>query len=258
MSDSVAAAPAKRAGALAEVVELVKTVLAVLSIALVLRVFLFQPFTIPSASMEPNLYQGDYIIVSKYAYGWSRHSIPFSPRLFQGRLLGRAPARGDIVVFKLPRDGQTDYIKRVVGLPGDRVEVKGGVVYLNGDRIPRLRTDSVKEDSGFGFTRDVMRYAETLPEGRRIDVNDYGPGGTLDDVGPFAVPEGHFFVMGDNRDNSLDSRLPTAEGVGFVPAENVVGKAEFVLLAWNADASLFKPWTWVLDAEPGRFFKRLR
>jgi signal peptidase I len=258
MSESVAAAPAKKAGALAEVVELIKTVVGVLAVALFLRIFVFQPFTIPSASMEPNLYQGDYIIVTKYAYGWSRHSIPFSPPLFEGRLLGRAPARGDIVVFKLPRDGRTDYIKRVIGLPGDRVEVKAGVVYLNGDRVPRARTATVKEDSGFGFARDVSRYTETLPEGRPIHVNDYGMDGALDDAGPFVVPEGQFFVMGDNRDNSLDSRLPAAEGVGFVPAENLVGKAEFVLLAWNADASLFKPWTWVLDAEPGRFFKRLR
>jgi signal peptidase I len=258
MTDSVAALPAKKAGVLAETVELLKTVIAALTIALVLRVLLFQPFTIPSASMEPNLYQGDYIVVSKYAYGWSRYSIPFSPDLFKGRLLGRGPARGDIVVFKLPRDGRTDYIKRVIGLPGDRVQVRGGVVYINGDRVPRVRTGSVKEDSGFGFARDVMRYTETLPEGRRIHVNDYGPGARLDDTEVFIVPEGHYFMMGDNRDNSLDSRLPEEEGVGFVPAENLVGRAEFILVAWNAKASLFKPWTWVADAEPERFFKRLR
>jgi signal peptidase I len=258
MTDSVAAIPAKKPGVLAETVELLKTVIAALAIALVLRVLLFQPFTIPSASMEPNLYQGDYIVVSKYAYGWSRHSIPFSPDLFKGRIFGHGPARGDIVVFKLPRDGRTDYIKRVIGLPGDRVQVRGGVVYINGDRIPRVQTASVKEDSGFGFARDVMRFTETLPEGRRIHVNDYGPGARLDDTDVFIVPEGHYFMMGDNRDNSLDSRLPEEEGVGFVPAENLVGRAEFILLAWNARAALLKPWTWVTDAEPGRFFTRLR
>jgi len=258
MSESVAAQPPKRIGALAETVELIKTVVAALGIALVLRVLLFQPFTIPSASMEPNLYQGDYIVVSKYAYGWSRHSIPFSPPLFHGRLFGRTPERGDIVVFKLPRDGHTDYIKRIIGLPGDRVQVRGGVVYIDGERVPRARIASVKEDSGYGFSRDVMRYRETLPEGRKIRVNDYGPGAALDDTDTFVVPEDHYFVMGDNRDNSLDSRLPEAEGVGFVPAENLVGRAEFILMAWNAHASLFKPWTWVLDAEPERFFQRLR
>jgi signal peptidase I len=257
MTETVAAPPAKRSGALSETVELFKTVVAALGVALVLRVFLFQPFTIPSASMEPNLYQGDYIVVSKYAYGWSRHSMPFSPALFEGRLMSRGPARGDIVVFKLPRDGRTDYIKRVIGLPGDRIQVRGGVVYINGERVPRKMTASVREDSGAGFVRDVMRFTETLPEGRRIHVNDYGTGAPLDDTDIFIVPEGHYFMMGDNRDNSLDSRLPEEEGVGFVPAENLVGKAEFILFAWDAKASLFKPWTWVLDAEPQRFFKRL-
>ena len=260
MTDSVAALPAKKAGVLAETVELLKTVIAALLIALVLRVLLFQPFTIPSASMEPNLYQGDYIVVSKYAYGWSRYSLPIKLPLLHGRLFDRAPARGDIVVFKLPRDtsGKTDYIKRVIGLPGDRIQVRGGIVYINGDRVPRVQTASVKEDSGFGFARDVMRFTETLPEGRRIHVNDYGPGARLDDTDVFIVPEAHYFMMGDNRDNSLDSRLPEEEGVGFVPAENLVGRAEFILLAWNAKASLFKPWTWLTDAEPERFFTRLR
>ena len=132
MTESASAAAEKKSGAIRETVEVVKTVVVALAIALVLRVIFFQPFTIPSASMEPNLYEGDYIVVSKYAYGWSRHSIPFSPPLFPGRVFERAPHRGDIVVFKLPRDTKIDYIKRVIGLPGDRVQVKGGVVYING------------------------------------------------------------------------------------------------------------------------------
>ncbi|HEY3695073.1 signal peptidase I [Phenylobacterium sp.] len=258
MIESVSAVPAKKAGALHETVEIVRTVATALVIALVLKTVLFQPFTIPSASMEPNLYQGDYIVVSKFAYGWSRHSIPFSPPVFHGRIFARSPQRGDVVVFKLPRDGHTDYIKRLIGLPGDRIQVKGGVLYLNGERVPRVQTASLKEDSGYGFTRDVMRFRETLPGGRSYMTNDFGTGERLDDTDVFVVPEGHYFMMGDNRDNSMDSRLPEEVGVGFVPAENLVGKAQIILLSWDKDVSLFKPWTWVLDAQPKRFFQVLR
>jgi signal peptidase I len=258
MADSVSAIPAKKPGAVQETVEIVKTVLTALIIAVVLKTIFFQPFTIPSASMEPNLYQGDYIVVSKFAYGWSHHSIPFSPPLFHGRIFGHAPKRGDIVVFKLPRDGKTDYIKRVIGLPGDRIQVKGGVVWLNGQRVPRRMTASVREDSGYGFTRDVMRFRETLPDGKSYMTNDYGPGQRLDDTGVYVVPAGHYFMMGDNRDNSLDSRVPAGDGgVGFVPAENLVGKAEVIAFSWDKGVSLFKPWTWILDAQPSRFFQRL-
>ena len=259
MTESVAIAAADaKPSALQELVEIIKTVVVALAIALVLRVFFFQPFTIPSASMEPNLYEGDYIVVSKYAYGWSRHSIPFSPPLFQGRLFERTPKRGDIIVFKLPRDGHTDYIKRLIGLPGDRVQVRGGVAYINGREVPRALTATVEEDSGFGFTRSVQRYRETLPEGRQIAVNDYGTDGQLDDTTVMVVPAGHYFFMGDNRDNSMDSRLDPSVGVGFVPAENLVGRAEVILLSWKKGASLFKPWTWVLNLQPSRFFKGLR
>jgi signal peptidase I len=257
MTESVSAVAPSKPGAVRETVEIVKTVVTALLIALVLKTIFFQPFTIPSASMEPNLYQGDYIVVSKFTYGWSRHSIIFSPPLFKGRIFGHAPRRGDIVVFKLPRDGHTDYIKRLIGLPGDRVQVRGGVLYLNGARVPRVQTASVREDSGYGFTRDVMRFRETLPSGRSYMTNDFGPGGRLDDTEVFVVPEGHYFMMGDNRDNSMDSRLPEEVGVGFVPAENLVGKAQMILFSWDKDVSLFKPWTWVLDAQPKRFFQVL-
>jgi signal peptidase I len=253
MTESASAAVEKKSGAVGEVVEVVKTVLVALAIALVLRVVFFQPFTIPSASMEPNLYEGDYIVVSKYAYGWSRHSIPFSPPLFQGRVFERAPKRGDIVVFKLPRDTKIDYIKRVIGLPGDRIQVRGGVVYINGERVPRVEMGVVREEVGYGV-RDVQRFRETLPEGRAILVNDYGTGEPLDDTTVMMVPEGHYFMMGDNRDNSMDSRLDASTGVGFVPAEDLVGKAEIILLSWKKGASLFKPWTWVMDLQPSRFF----
>jgi signal peptidase I len=217
-------------------------------------VLFFQPFTIPSASMEPNLYQGDYIIVSKYSYGYSRHSIPFSPPLFSGRILERQPKRGDIIVFKLPRDGHTDYVKRLIGLPGDRIQMRGGLLYINGTQVPRTPAGTAKEDSGYGFVRDVALFRETLPGGKTILTQDFGTDGELDNTDIFVVPEGHYFMMGDNRDNSLDSRVPPeAGGVGFVPAENLVGKAQIILLSWKAGASLFKPWTWVLNAQPSRF-----
>ena len=241
-----------------EIVEIVKTVVYALLIALVLRVLLFQPFTIPSASMEPNLLEGDYIIVSKYSYGYSRHSIPFSPPIFEGRVMDRAPTPGDIIVFKLPRDGRTDYIKRLIGAPGDRIEVRGGQIILNGQPVPREPLSPGVVDTGYGFTREVMRFRETLPNGRSYITYDLGPDGEMDNVGPFIVPEGHYFFMGDNRDNSLDSRAPQEIGVGYVPAENLVGKAQLILLSWERGASLFKPWTWVLDARPGRFFNILQ
>ncbi|HEY8617684.1 signal peptidase I [Phenylobacterium sp.] len=259
MSENVQAAHPGKSGAVAEIVEIIKTVVYALAIALFLRVLFFQPFTIPSASMEPNLYEGDYIIVSKYSYGYSRHSIPFSPPLFEGRIVGKSPQRGDIVVFKLPRDGHTDYVKRVIGLPGDRIEMRQGRLYLNGEQVRRQAKGTFREDSGYGFQRDVTRYQETLPGGRTFMTNDFGPEHDLDDTPVYVVPQGHYFMMGDNRDNSSDSRvLPEAGGVGYVPAENLVGKAQIILLSWHAGASILKPWTWVLDARPSRFVHLLK
>lgn len=240
-----------------ETIEIIKTVAVALLIALFLRVLLFQPFTIPSASEEPNLYEGDYVIVTKFDYGWSRHSIPFSPPLFEGRILSKAPERGDIIVFKLPRDGRTDYIKRLIGVPGDRVQMRQGLLYLNGQPVERRQTELVTETGGSGLMRPVARVEETLPGGRRYMTNDFGADGDLDDTPEVIVPPGHYFFMGDNRDNSADSRLPTAIGVGLVPEENLVGKARLVLLSWSPGASLFKPWTWVLNLRPSRFGKVL-
>jgi signal peptidase I len=247
-----------RKGSSSETVEIVKTVAYALLIALVIRVVLFQPFTIPSASMEPTLFQGDYIIVSKFAYGFSRHSLPLSPGLFKGRILGRQPQRGDVVVFKLPRNGRTDYIKRLIGLPGDRVQVKGGVVWLNGRALPRQALSPTTEMTPFGFPRAVQRYRESLPNGRAYVTYAYGSDGEVDNTGVYVVPAGHYFMMGDNRDNSEDSRFPAETGVGYVPFENLVGKADIILLSWNDQASIFKPWTWFTDAQPGRFFHLLK
>ncbi|MBB3890324.1 signal peptidase I [Phenylobacterium haematophilum] len=257
MTDRAETASEKASG-VNDFVEIVKTVAYALLIALFLRVLFFQPFTIPSASMEPTLLEGDYIIVSKFSYGYSRHSIPFSPPLFKGRIMERSPERGDIIVFKLPRDGRTDYIKRLIGLPGDRVQMRQGRLWVNGKEVIDKELPPVMIDSGYGFTRNVQRFQETLPGGRTFITYDFGPDGDVDNTPTFVVPEGHYFFMGDNRDNSLDSRVPAEIGVGFVPAENLVGKAQIILLSWNPGASLFKPWTWVMNARPSRFFNILQ
>lgn len=276
------AQPEHQGGALQEFIEIIKTVAYALGIALVLRVLLFQPFTIPSASMEPNLLEGDYIIVSKFSYGWSRHSFPFSPPILKGRIMNTAPKRGDIIVFKLPRDNRTDFIKRLIGMPGDKVQVRSGAIYINGKAMPQAPQAPALVDMGYGFTQQVQRFEETNPEGRKYATQDFGPDSRGDNTGVYTVPAGCYFFMGDNRDNSADSRfnpgvspfkadpggckwdyeldqyIGDEVGVGFVPAENLVGKAQIVLLSWNRNAALFKPWTWVLDARPSRFFRVLK
>ena len=238
-----------------EVVETAKTLGAGLAIALVLRVVVFQPYTIPSSSMEPGLVTGDYIIVSKWPYGWSRASIPFNPPLFHGRFFGRDPARGDVVVFRLPRDPDQAYIKRLVGLPGDRVQVTGGQVRVNGEPLPRQFTGWAEDHDAPG--RIVPRALETAANGRRYVTFAGSSGGDGDNTGVYVVPQGCYFMMGDNRDNSLDSRWPKAVGVGFVPAENVVGRAEAVAVSWKDGASILKPWTW-LNLDVSRFLQRVR
>ena len=237
-----------------EAIEIVKTVALALAIALVLRILLFQPFTIPSESMLPNLHVGDYIIVTKYNYGYSRHSIPFSPPLFKGRIAARAPHRGDIVVFKGPYDTRTDYIKRLIGLPGDRIQVRGGVVWLND--APLSQAPLPPEDARV-YTGGT-RIAETLSNGKRYITRDAFPDGGGDNTGVFIVPQGYYFFMGDNRDNSADSRFPTSpNGVGMVPAENLVGKAGFILFSWDG-AKLYNPVSWFTKARPKRFFHSLK
>jgi signal peptidase I len=239
----------------AQAIEFAKTIGAALLIALVLRVALFEPFTIPSDSMEPGLQTGDYIVVSKWDYGWSRHSIPLGLPLFKGRVLAaHGPRRGDVVVFKLPRDPKETWIKRVIGLPGDRVRVQGGTVFVNEKLI--LQSDA-------GLTQDpgapevtVQRRIEHRPDGRAYVTFDRGPGHEGDDTGTYLVPEGHYLMMGDNRDNSLDGRWPGSVGVGYVPAENLVGQARIVMLSWR-DASILKPWTW-LNVDFRRFFQAVR
>jgi signal peptidase I len=289
MTTDAKRAPAAKSGAVYETVEIVKTIVYALLIALVLRVVLFQPYTIPSASEEPNLYEGDYIIVSKWSYGWSKHSIPLSPPLFPGRILFHAPDRGDIVVFKLPHDAEakgTDYIKRLVGLPGDRIQVKAGRLYINDKALPLQPLAPGMGDIDEQGPQPVDRFLETNPAGRQYIIqrasNDAAR--NANDTGVYVVPPHCYFMMGDNRDNSLDSRfdpfMPMSStgsatcgwdesldqnaqtdtdhaGVGFVPEEDLVGKAQFVLASWKPGASLLKPWTWIA-MRPGRFFHALK
>ena len=249
---------AESPSAMSETVEIVKTVVVALALAFVLRVLLFQPFTIPSASMEPNLYEGDYIVVSKWAYGYSKYSsgLPVNLPLGEGRVFGRAPERGDVVVFKLPRDNKTDYIKRVIGLPGDRIQMIANKLHINGQPVQDVVVSQGEVADIFG-PRPVTQVRETLPNGRSFLSQDYGPGGDLDDTPVYEVPAGHYFMMGDNRDNSIDSRVQMSAGVGMVPEANLVGKAEIIMFSWEPGASLFNPVSWFANVRPSRFFRVL-
>ncbi|TCS16092.1 signal peptidase I [Caulobacter sp. BK020] len=254
MTDTASPAPSM-ASLGHEIIDIIRTVGVALAIALVLRVVLFQPFTIPSSSMEPGLVTGDYIVVSKLAYGWSRASLPLNPPLFEGRLLGRLAQRGDVVVFRLPRDPSQTWIKRVIGLPGDRVQVRGGQVFVNGRGLAQAPIGLMQDHDA--PDRPVLAIRERAPNGRQYLTYDGGPGQPGDDTDVYVVPQGQYFVMGDNRDNSLDSRWARELGVGLLPAENLVGKAKFVMLSWRPGASILKPWTW-LNLQPDRFLKPIR
>jgi signal peptidase I len=218
------------------------TLAVALIVATVFRIVAFQPFTIPSSSMEPGLVTGDYIVVSKYAYGWSSASLPGGTPKHEGRFLQRQPKRGDVVVFRLPRDPDEVWIKRVIGLPGDRVQVRGGIVFVNDQAIPQTRLGATRDHDA--PMRIVEQVAETLPGGKRYVTYDGRAGLPGDDTGVYQVPEGRYLMMGDNRDNSLDGRWPAEVGVGLLPAQNIVGRAEIVACSWKPGASLFKPWTW--------------
>ena len=229
-----------------------QTIAYALVIALVIRAFLFQPFNIPSGSMLSTLLVGDYLFVSKYAYGYSRHSFPFSFPPFEGRFLASEPERGDIVVFKLPSDNRTDYIKRLMGLPGDHIQVKHGIVYLNGRALEREKIDDYVDRDAFGNVIRMPRYRETLPSGVSYTVLDTQRDGVSDNTGVYVVPAGHYFMMGDNRDNSTDSRVPSA--VGYVPYENLVGRAELLFFSTDSSARLWEFWRWPQAIRWSRFF----
>ena len=230
--------------------ETISVILQALLIALVFRTFLFQPFSIPSGSMMPTLLKGDYLLVSKFSYGYSRFSFPFSPDLFEGRIFSDEPDRGDIAVFRLPSNPKVDYIKRVIGLPGDSVQMRNGVLHINGDPIPREPAGSFVDENSFGEPIEIPIYRETLPNGVSYDTLDAVPNSPDDDTVEYIVPEGSYFMMGDNRDNSADSR----RNVGYVPLENFVGHARIIFFSIGDDASALQIWKWPTSLRPSRIF----
>ncbi len=239
--------------------ETIRVIIEALLIALVIRTFAFQPFNIPSGSLIPTLLIGDYLFVSKYAYGYSRHSFPLSLAPFSGRFWGAEPKRGDIAVFKWPRDNDTDYIKRVIGLPGDRIQMHYGVLHINGKPVPRERAGMFESRDSFGRPARFPLYRETLPNGVSYNVLEIGGNdAVMDNTPEYVVPSGHYFMMGDNRDNSTDSRDMSALGVGFVPYENLVGRAELIFFSIEEGVQPWKIWRWPAEARWGRFFQTIR
>jgi signal peptidase I len=224
--------------------ENVKTIVYAGLIAIGIRTIAFEPFNIPSGSMIPTLLVGDYLFVSKYSYGYSKYSLPMSPNLFTGRILGSLPARGDVAVFKLPRDNSTDYIKRIVGLPGDKIQMKGGQLFINGAQVSRVAAGDAVAD-GDGPRMLMKRYLETLPGGKQHYILKASDNEALDNTQEYAVPQGYVFAMGDNRDNSLDSRVLNA--VGFIPVENLVGRAEFLFFSIDSTAPWWAFWEWPFE-----------
>ena len=238
-----------------KIIDNLKTLFYALIIALLIRSFLFQPFYIPSSSMEPNLLVGDRLFVSKYAYGYSRHSMPFSPRIYNKRVFAKDPTRGDVIVFKTPADNRTDYIKRLIGLPGDSIQIINKELYINEVKVKKEETESSIKMSCGESNVIVNFFKETLPNGRSY-IAAYRKDGTMMNSDKFIVPKNHYFFMGDNRDCSKDSRFLSS--VGYVHLNNLVGKANIIFFSNDKKiGSFFKFWKWNKSVRINRFFKKI-
>jgi signal peptidase I len=240
--------------------ETVKTLVYAGLIAVVVRTLAFEPFNIPSGSMIPTLLIGDFLFVSKYSYGYSRFSMPFAPPLFSGRILGSVPHRGDVVVFRFTRDTSIDYVKRVIGLPGDHIQVKAGQLYVNGAEVPRVAAGDYEWQDENGTRLVSKKYIEALPNGPKhailkISDDPRGGGGDVDanNTDEYVVPPGDLFMMGDNRDDSSDSRFMNS--LGFVPMENLVGRAQFIFFSFDAEYPWWEFWMWPVEVRWGRLLK---
>ncbi len=235
--------------------ETVRIVFYAILLSIVFRTFAYEPFNIPSGSMVPTLLVGDYLFVSKTSYGYSRYSLPFGLPLIPGRIFFTPPERGDVAVFKLPRDNETDYIKRIIGLPGDRIQVTDGRLYINGEMVERKRIGEYVIRNKRGNFKSMPLYIETLPGGRSHRIIEISDDMTLDNTDEFRVPEGNYFAMGDNRDNSMDSRV--LAGVGFVPEVNLVGRAERLFFSQDGSAKVWQFWKWPFAIRYGRLFQEI-
>ena len=238
------------------IIENIKTIFYALIIALIIRSFIFQPFYIPSSSMEPNLLIGDRLFVSKYSYGYSRHSLPFSPKIYNNRIIPSKPKRGDVIVFKTPADNRTDYIKRLIGLPDDVIQIIDKDLYINNKKVKR---EIIKNTIDINCGNENLKanfYKETLPNGTSY-IAVYRENGTMVDSDKFIVPKNHYFFMGDNRDCSKDSRFLSS--VGYVNFNNIVGKAQLIFFSNDKYiGSFYELWKWNKSLRFDRFFKRIK
>ena len=228
-----------------------KSIFLAVLIALFIRSFFAEPFNIPSGSMKPNLLIGDFIFVSKWSYGYSKHSLPFSIPIIPNKIFSKMPNRGDVVVFKTPQDNRTDYIKRVIGLPGDKIKIINGEILINNQLIIRKKSEDFIDVDKKGSTKRIRKYQEYF-QNKEIEVLDIIDNGIVDNTPLYIVPEGHFFVMGDNRDNSQDSRFINI--VGYVPIENLVGKAQFIFFSLE-NSRFLEIWKWPKAIRSKRLFK---